>query len=218
MNQTRARFLALWSRSGGVQAEEAYADLARHYAEPTRHYHTLHHIRRCLRDLDWARTEIPDPDAVELALWCHDVIYIPGAADNEQRSAEWFQRRAGGRIVASDRIAVMILDTAHTRVPADLAGRFTVDIDLAVLGRARGSFRRDAANLRAERLDLDDATYDTAERAFLSKLLARLPVYQTELFQARFEARARHNLAWRLAQPVPHSSRLVPLNDDPAGA
>ncbi|MDN0076394.1 hypothetical protein QU481_16085 [Crenobacter sp. SG2303] len=39
-----------------------------------------------MHDLDIARAVIHDPDAVELALWCHDVIYIPGAQDNERRS------------------------------------------------------------------------------------------------------------------------------------
>jgi len=99
MNQTQARFLALWSRCGGIGAEAVYADMARHYAEPIRRYHTLRHIRRCLRDLDWARAAIPDPDAVELALWCHDVIYIPGARDNEQLSARWFEDSAQGRMI-----------------------------------------------------------------------------------------------------------------------
>jgi hypothetical protein len=72
MDKTQARFLALWSRSGGIGAEAVYADLVGHYAKPIRRYHTLRHIRRCLRDLVWARAAIPDPDAVELALWCHE--------------------------------------------------------------------------------------------------------------------------------------------------
>lgn len=203
MISMRARFLALWSRSGGLRAEEVYADLARRYAEATRHYHTLGHIRRCLRDLDWARSAIPDIDAVELALWCHDVIYVPGADDNEQCSANWFRDWASDRIAASERIAGLILDTTHARIPADPAGWFTVDIDLAVLGYARARFRRDAIYLRAERPDLDDGAYDRAERAFLGAILARPRIYHTEPFHTRYEARARHNLAWRLAQSTP---------------
>ncbi|EHP43417.1 hypothetical protein OR16_08797 [Cupriavidus basilensis OR16] len=215
MTQMQARFLALWSRSGGIQAEQVYVDLARYYAEPARHYHTLHHVRRCLRDLDWARSAIPDTDAVELALWCHDVIYIPGAADNEQRSAEWLRYWARDRIAATERVAGMILYTSHAGVPASLAGQFTADIDLAVLGCARARFRQNGAHLRAERPDLDALAYDAAERAFLRALLARPRIYQTDLFHARYEARARRNLAWRLAQPTPFwassSFRDIPL-------
>ena len=203
MDEMQARFLALWSRSGGILAEAVHADLVLHYAEPARYYHTLRHIRRCLRDLDWARGAVPDPDAVELALWCHDVIFIPGARDNEQRSAEWFLRRAGDGIPAAGRIADMILATTHTAVPADPDCAFAVDIDLAVLGGGRTRFRQDGARLRAERPDLDDLVYDARERAVLDALLARPRIYYTELFQARCEARARRNLTWRLGRPAP---------------
>jgi len=199
----RTRFLALWSRSGGTRPEEVYAALASRYGEPGRHYHTLQHVCRCLRDLDWARDTIADADVVELALWCHDVIYTPGASDNERQSAEWFRTRAGNGIAAMDRITRLILETSHTEPPADMAGCFAVDIDLAVLGYPRTWFCRDAVNLRAERPDLDEMTYDSAERAFLGALLARPRIYLTDPFLARYEARARRNLAWRLAQPSP---------------
>src|ERR1700730_5160280 len=203
MNQTHTRFLARWSRCGGIQAAAVYADLVRHYAEPTRHYHTLHHIRRCMRDLDSARAAIPDPDGVELALWCHDVIYIPGAGDNERRSAEWLKRWAGDRIVTAERIAGFILATTPVVAPAHLDACFTVDIDLADLGNNRARFRKDEACLRAERPDLDDVAYDARERAFLSALLMRPRIYHPDFFHPRGKARARANLAGRLAQPAP---------------
>ncbi|WP_224788801.1 hypothetical protein [Pandoraea terrae] len=202
MSQTQARFLALWSRCGGSDANDVYAELAAHYAEPTRHYHTLHHVRRCMRDLDWARAAIPAPDAVELALWCHDVVYRPGAKDNERCSAEWFERRAAGGIAAAGHIAGMIEATTHLYAPTDLDTCFTVDIDLAVLGNDRVRFLRDEAHLRAERTDLDDIAYDTRERSFLSALLKRPRIYHTDIFRDRFEARARRNLTWRLSLPA----------------
>ncbi|AGW90535.1 MULTISPECIES: HD domain-containing protein [Cupriavidus] len=199
------RFLALWTRSGGARARAAFADLARYYAEPTRHYHTLDHVRRCLRDFDWAHSAIPaaDVDAVELALWCHDVIYVPGATDNEQRSAEWIRHWSASGIAAAERIAGLILETTHADIPASVAGRFTADIDLAALGSSRARFRQNGICLRAERTDLDDAAYDAAERTFLRALLDSPRIYHTDLFHARYEDPARDNLAWRLAQPGP---------------
>jgi len=212
-----SRFVALWSRAGGSQAEAVYAALAARYAEPARHYHTLQHVRRCLRDLDWARSAIADGDAeaVELALWYHDVVYTPGATDNEDRSAEWLRQTArdgagagidgepnvGNGIAGIERVARLILDTSHTHAPADAAGCFVVDIDLAVLGYPRRWFCGDAVRLRAERPDLDAVTYDRRERAFLGSLLARRRIYLTEPFYNRYETRARRNLAWRMDQP-----------------
>jgi predicted metal-dependent HD superfamily phosphohydrolase len=201
MDET-ARFIALWSRCGGIDAKAVYDNLATRYAEPVRRYHTLCHIRRCLRDLDWARFAIPDPDGVELALWCHDVVYVPGASDNEQRSADWFRRWAQGRIAGTERVAGMILATTHRSVPVDPDARFTADIDLADLGSNRACWIRDEAHLRAERRDLDDAAYDRGARKFLNTLLEREHIYHTELFRARCEVHARANLAWRLAQPA----------------
>jgi predicted metal-dependent HD superfamily phosphohydrolase len=203
MRATQARFVSLWSHSGGARAEAVYADLTRCYGEPVRRYHTLRHVRRCLRDLDLARGVIPDPDIVELALWCHDVIYVPGARDNEQRSADWFRRWADDRILVHDRICDIILATKHTWMPEGLDDRFACDIDLAVLGAPRSRFRRDGVRLRAERPDLDDREYDLQERAILGSLLARPRLYHTDFFHARCEKRARDNLTWRLGLPMP---------------
>ena len=60
-----------------------WPNLSRHYAEPHRHYHTLTHIFRCLRQLDAAKSLIEAPDAVEIAVWFHDVVHDPEACDNE---------------------------------------------------------------------------------------------------------------------------------------
>ncbi|UEP46615.1 hypothetical protein [Burkholderia sp. B21-005] len=177
--------------------------LACRYAEPARHYHTLVHVRRCLRHLDLARGAIPEPEAVELALWFHDVIFVPGAQDNEQRSADWFRRQADGRIRACDPVCAMILATTHAGPAAEPDTCFVCDIDLAVLGASRSRFREDGRRLRAERPDLDDRAYDRLERAILRGLLERPRIYLTDFFYTRCEARARGNLSWRLGLPIP---------------
>lgn len=200
---TQGRFVELWSRNGGARAEAVYADLARCYGEPVRHYHTLGHIRNCLRDFAMSHDAIHRPDAVELALWCHDVVYVPGAPDNEQRSADWFRRWADDRIATCERICNVILATQHTFVPDELDECFACDIDLAVLGVSRRRFRENGALLRAERPDLDDHTYDLQERIILGNLLARPRIFHTDFFHARCEARARGNLTWRLGLRAP---------------
>lgn len=206
MSQTQARFTALWLRNGGLNAEDVYADLAKNYGEPTRHYHTLRHIRRCLTEFDGARDSIPHPDEVELALWCHDVIYVPGASDNEQRSADWFRRWANERIAGDERICRSILATKHAQVPADMDERFAADIDLSMLGSARSRFVEDGARLRAERPDLDDRAYAQHEKTILMSLLTRPRIYHTDVFYVRCEASARRNLAWRLGLASPEPS------------
>jgi predicted metal-dependent HD superfamily phosphohydrolase len=163
----------------------------------------LRHVRRCLRYFDVVRNAIPNPDLVELALWCHDVIYVPGAGDNEQRSADWLRQSADERMAMCERVCEMILATRHTGVPDELDERFACDIDLAVLGASRSRFVAEGVRVRNERFDLDDRAYELQERGFLASLLARPRIYFTDYFHARCEARARENLTWRVGLTTP---------------
>src|SRR5262245_25290518 len=62
------------------------------YATPGRAYHTIAHVREVLRRCeDVAALGGPGwqhPDEVLLAALFHDAVYVPGAKDNEARSAE----------------------------------------------------------------------------------------------------------------------------------
>lgn len=194
------RFQTLWQAHGGHAAQPVFEELAAHYAEAARRYHTLAHIRRCLRTLDRYRAVIAEPASVELALWCHDVIFRPGARDNEAQSADWWRARAAGIATATvECVAAAILATTHQAPPATAVAAWTVDIDLAGLALSPSSFARDGAKLRAERPDLADAEYDARERAFLAALLARPRLYHTAQLHAGLEVAARANLARRIA-------------------
>lgn len=136
-----------------------------------------------------------DPDAVELAIWFHDLIHIPGNADNEVRSAGLF-RQLAGEVAAErvDRVAAMILDTTHRGLPSDGDAGFMVDIDLASLGQPWSRFFEDSKAIRREQPDLPDPSYRHAQRAFLQHLLARPTIYATGFFRDRYEAVARANV------------------------
>ena len=135
----RERFKALWARNlpgESAMAETIYGRLIEFYGEPHRHYHTLNHIRHCLRELDRAATLITDPDAVEMALWFHDAIYQPGAKDNERRSADLFRQWSGARAdpVFQQRVDDLIMATTHQEPPDQGDAKFLVDIDLSSFG------------------------------------------------------------------------------------
>lgn len=211
----RDRFCRLWHAHGGRDAGPVFDGLVAHYAEPQRQYHTLAHIRRCLRTLDHYRASVPQPGFVELALWCHDVIYRPAARDNEARSADWWQARAGGFAASTvGLVADAILATTHRQPPAGAVAAWTVDIDLAGLALSPASFARDGRRLRAERPELGEAEYAAGERAFLSALLARPRLYFTAALHADAEAQARANLQRRLRTLA---RLLSPLPDRDSG-
>ncbi|MBK8962055.1 MAG: hypothetical protein IPM75_03020 [Candidatus Competibacteraceae bacterium] len=193
-----ARFVALWNRAAGGAATAAsaiYQRLARLYGESHRHYHTFEHIRRCLEEFDAVVALTDDPDHIEMALWFHDAIYAPGAPDNEQRSADLFQRCAEGGMDERFRQSVreLIMATAHRRAPVRRNDCFVVDIDLCSFGSPWETFERDGRRIRAEFAGVPDDRYYPNLLRFLRALQSRPTFFFTDYFQRCYEAIAHAN-------------------------
>ncbi len=194
------RFTALWARSlpgAAVAAEPAHGRLIELYGEPHRHYHTLNHIRHCLREFDGAAALMTDPDAVEMALWFHDAIYQSGAKDNERRSADLFRQWSGEHAnpVFQQRVDNLIMATTHREPPDRGDAQFLVDIDLSSFGLPWEVCERDGRLIRAEFAEVADDQYYPGHLRFLRTLQDRSTFFCTEFFQQRYEPVARANLA-----------------------
>ena len=156
---------------------------------------TWTHIRDCLRRVDEVASLLVDPDAVELALWFHDVVYDVGAATNERRSAELFLTLSpGARFLFRHRVCGLIMATRHARSVHGNDRRFIVDIDLSGFGAPWDEFMRNGACLREESAALTDAQYHAGQVAFLQRLQRRARLFATDYFHDRYEAVARENL------------------------
>ena len=197
-DRLKARFLALWTRClyHSDEPMEVLNRLIDLYAEPHRHYHTLEHIRHCLREFDQAVIFMDDPDMVELALWFHDAIYVAGAKDNERRSADLFREYSAGRVdaVFQQRIDDLIMATTHQEPPRQSNERFIVDIDLSSFGLPWEAFMRDGLRIRAESPDVTDDDYYPGHLRFLRGLEDRPSIFLTECFRQRYERTARENI------------------------
>lgn len=196
----KARFTALWVRNllgGPTVAEMVYCRLRELYDEPHRHYHTLNHIRHCLREFDGAAALMDDPDAAEMALWFHDAIYWPGATDNEWRSAELFRQWSDGRAdpVFRQRVHDLVMATVHREPPDRGDAGFVVDIDLSSFGLPWEACERDGRRIRAEFVKTADDQYYPGHLRFLLALQGRPTFFCTDFFQQRYEPVARANLA-----------------------
>lgn len=196
----KTRFAALWTRAlpgKHAMAETVYTQLIELYGEPHRHYHTLNHIRHCLREFDQAATLMDDPNAVELALWFHDAIYQPGARDNERRSADLFQQwtDGGADSLFGQRVDDLVMATTHREPPGRGDASFVVDIDLSSFGLPWETCERDGYLIRAEFAGVADAQYYPGHLRFLRALQDRPTFFSTEFFQRRYESVARENLA-----------------------
>jgi predicted metal-dependent HD superfamily phosphohydrolase len=201
MGMHRQRFQQLWLRcaSDGASADAdiRFDEIASHYRESHRRYHTPEHVEHCLGQFDDARDQMDDPDSVELAVWYHDVIYDAGASDNELMSAELFQRRAAGH-VDEERIRTihdLVMVTVHNRVaPSTEDQGFMVDIDLSSFGLPWDRFLRDSVAVREEFPHLSDEEFYPKQKGFLQSLLQREHFCYTEFFRLRHEERARTNI------------------------
>jgi predicted metal-dependent HD superfamily phosphohydrolase len=184
-------------------------DVVEAYQEPHRHYHNLQHVHDCLELLEIVSTDVHDRTAIRAAIWFHDIIYDPRSKENEMRSAEIARKFLTGMGAANhflETTGTLILDTRHNSVPASEPGKYMVDIDLAILGADEPVFDAYERAIRAEYQYVSDETFRAGRARILEHFGARSPLYHTQLFQDRFEAAARRNLARsieRLKQP-PH--------------
>jgi predicted metal-dependent HD superfamily phosphohydrolase len=202
------RFVALWRRNQrtgtGDEADSVWHEVETRYAEAHRCYHDIRHVAHCLRQLDRARDQLVRPDHVEMAIWFHDVIVVPGRGDNEQRSAALFRELAGPVMIPALVAAVvdLILFTTHRAAPADADHRVICDIDLSSFASPWEGFLANSRAIEAEFPGPHDE-YVRREIAFLESLLQRPRIFLTDFFHERCEARARDNIRRFLAMLVP---------------
>lgn len=190
-----ARLSARGADSGRLLPEGARLVTA--WSEPARAYHTLAHLEACLDELP---VPAADPDAVELALWWHDAVYDPTAADNEAKSAAWAERTLteAGVPELGSRVARLVLATAgHDDAEGDAA--WVLDIDLAVLGRDPSAYDRFEEQVRQEYAWVPEPMFRQGRSRILAGFLARPRIYHTDRFAAR-EGQARTNLTRALAR------------------
>ena len=194
------RFRLLWRRclieSAADESTVIHQNLIDSYSEAHRYYHTLSHIAHCLSLFDKIRAELQNPEAVELAIWFHDVVYQPGAINNEQLSADQFMAISKG--IFDDRLRTEvyqhIMATLHDGSEFENADtNYVLDIDLSSFGRPWPEFIQDSDNLRLEMENLPDDVFYKRQNAFQDKLFSRPRFFKSEYFYNHFEAQARQN-------------------------
>jgi predicted metal-dependent HD superfamily phosphohydrolase len=193
----------LWVRLGArSDPAPVHAAVLASYAEPHRAYHTGEHIARTLGLFDGIRGRLRRPDEAELAVWLHDLVYDPRAADNEERSAEIGARWLADGDVAPERAArlrALILATRHAVPPEEHDARYVVDADLSILGAPPDEFDRYETQVRREYAFRSEAEWREGRARLLRRFLAQPSLFLTPEF-AGFEAPARANLTRSIAR------------------
>ncbi len=183
------RFRLLWQRclldSAIDENATIHQQLIASYSEPQRFYHTLTHIEHCLSLIEKISSELQSPEALELAIWYHDVIYQPGAKDNEQLSADLFMATSDGVFddTLRDTVYQHIMATLHDGTEIKHADtKYMLDIDLSSFGRPWSEFIHDSHNLRLELEDWPDDVFYRRQAVFQDKLFGQPRFFKSDYF------------------------------------
>jgi len=192
------RWTQLWhTATNAAPPTEAFARLVALYSEPHRCYHNLAHIEDCLGEFDRAKQLATEPAAVELAIWFHDAVYDPRAADNEEHSAElakaWLSNVHASDAL-KDSVGRLVMATKNHNASLHADAPLLVDVDLSILGKPPEQFWEYERQIREEYAWVDKPVFAAKRMEILRRFLARERIYQTELFFQRMEAQARANL------------------------
>jgi predicted metal-dependent HD superfamily phosphohydrolase len=187
---------------GGV-ATDAADDLVARYAETHRAYHNAAHVEAVLRE---ART-LGELDGEErailtLAICAHDVIYDARPGDDERASAQWAREKlteSGLDESHVARVEQLVLATLEHESDDDLA-HLLLDADLSILGSDADVYDGYAAAVRREYAEVSDDLWRQGRAAVLQSLLDREDLYVTPQAKARWDSKARANIARELSR------------------
>lgn len=194
-----SRFKELWKRcvlpGQHIDLDHTWQVLSQHYGEPHRLYHTLYHIDYCLHEFDLAKSLMDSAQAVEMAIWYHDVIYQPQARDNEYQSQLLFEQVGKNNLEPHfiKNVGDLIMVTTHLSTPKTKDQEYFCDIDLSSLGALWEKFISDSNALRAES-EASAEEYTLGKLKFFSALLQRPRIYYSDYFHSQYENTARQNI------------------------
>ena len=172
------------------------------YDAPGRAYHNWAHIQALLGHFERVFDAMHRPNAVEIALFYHDVVYMPGSKRNEDDSADTMQAELSGSADAEtlETADLIIRATAKHAVP-DVADASVaqdcalfLDMDLAILGAEPATFDAFDNAIRQEFGMIPDEIFLPRRRDAMQVFLERDRIYLTDQFHTQYDAQARSNL------------------------
>ena len=178
------------------------------YGEPGRFYHNGHHITALLRLFAKLRELAIDPVAVKIAIFFHDAVYhipldpqFPPPHDNEERSIKLMLMMANNPEYGSiQRAIALVRATAEHVSGRDIDTRLIHDLDLSILASSRHRFIAFEQQIRQEYAVYPKALYLPARMGILRSFLERRRIYALGPLVLTWEAKARENLTWALAE------------------
>ena len=166
------------------------------YSSPTRHYHTLAHLKQIY-------TVLPTfDDVTEFAIFYHDIIYDVLCQENEEQSALICKNQLNHLAVPIFIIEETMQLILETKMHNASSSRNTLflDADLAILGSRRELYLQYIKNVRKEYAIYSNIEYIKGREKVLMHFLEKERIYISDYFYEHYENRARENLEKELQQ------------------
>ncbi|WP_344313624.1 metal-dependent phosphohydrolase [Fodinicola feengrottensis] len=166
------------------------------WREPHRRYHTVDHLAAVLDTVDRYAPAASDPEAVRLAAWFHDAVYLPQRNDNEEASATLAAETLSQQGIAPQRLAeirrLILLTRGHAAEPDDANGALLCDADLLILASPPDLYATYVMAVRKEYSHVPEPDF-VAGRSDVLRGILQLPRIFL-LMPAKCEDAARANL------------------------
>ncbi len=193
----KSNWLGLMTRLGFTDNLATYDLLKSHYNGSGRYYHNETHIHASLRHLQAVQHLAHDYNAIEIALWFHDVIYNIFSANNELDSAnlasQFLQDNQADNAFV-EKVHQLIMATCHNAKISNNDEQLIADIDLAILGSTTEVYQQFEQAVRKEYQLIPSFIYCKKRKEILQEFLDRARIYHLDYFYDKFEERARENI------------------------
>jgi predicted metal-dependent HD superfamily phosphohydrolase len=196
LKETFTDLLAKYSVKDGLIVE-LWNEIEKKYSSNKRHYHTLQHLDNLLAQLNEVKGLIQNWQTVLFTLYYHDIIYNPLRSDNEEKSADFAERRMKQISVSDKEIKLckeQILATKSHLESTDHDTNHFLDADLSILGQPWEMYSQYCKNVRKEYTIYPDLVYNPGRKKVINHFLAMNRIFKTPFFYDKFELQARQNL------------------------
>lgn len=176
---------------------ELWTEIEKNYTNKKRYYHTLQHLYNLLTQLTEVKDEIQNWNTILFTLYYHDIVYNSLKSDNEEKSAEFAEKRLKQISISIDTIELcknQILATKSHLTSTDSDTNYFIDADLSVLGQNWETYSLYYKNVRKEYSIYPDLVYNPGRKKVLKHFLSMDRIYKTDIFFSKFEIQAKRNL------------------------
>lgn len=190
------RWIKLFPHAPLDRTLHVWREIVQHYGESFRTYHNLTHIEALLLARDQYFFECDR--VVEMAIWFHDLFYIPGDQNNELLSAHlarFWLTHLEEPPENIDLTCELILAT-KLHWPSSAWGDIMCDLDLLSLAAEPTEYNATKRRIRQEFSAYSDELWAMGRRSFIQRFLSdeRSCIYRTTVIHDWFEQAARVNL------------------------